>query len=193
MLAFLDPYLGPATFWLLAAAAVICASGVLLTRHPLNGAINLIGTMLALAGIYALLGSPFLGVVQVLTYAGAIMMLVVFVIMVLNRARDHEVPPADWYGLLVLPLPLALAAGVLRVLARTGMAADPAAPRGEPRAIADAMFDLGAQGGGWWLLFELTGVLLLVAAVAAVVLAKRDLSTRAEAAAAAEGHDHGAH
>lgn len=191
MLSALDPILAPLTFWLLALAAVVCGGGVLLSRHPLNGAINLIGVMLALAGLYALLGSPFLGVIQVLTYAGAIMMLVVFVIMVLNRARDHEVPTADWYGLLVLPLPLALAAGVVRVLARTPMAPSPEAVRGEPEAIAAAMFDLAPTAGGWWLLFEVTGVLLLVAAVGAVLLAKRELTSRAEAAAAGGDKEHG--
>lgn len=191
MLSALDPILAPLTFWLLALAAVVCGGGVLLSRHPLNGAINLIGVMLALAGLYALLGSPFLGVIQVLTYAGAIMMLVVFVIMVLNRARDHEVPSADWYGLLVLPLPLALAAGVVRVLARTPMAPSPEAVRGEPEAIAAAMFDLAPIAGGWWLLFEVTGVLLLVAAVGAVLLAKRELTSRAEAAAEGGDKEHG--
>src|SRR3954470_3000822 len=103
----LDGLLGNAYFALFALACILCAGGVLLSKHPLNAAVYLIGVMLGISGIYALLGSPFLGVIQVLVYAGAIMMLVVFVIMVLNRARDHEVPRFDLWSIPAALLPLA--------------------------------------------------------------------------------------
>ena len=69
----LDHLLGNAYFGLFAIAALLCACGLLFSKHPLNATIYLIGVMLSISGIYALLSSPFLGVVQVLVYAGAIM------------------------------------------------------------------------------------------------------------------------
>ena len=72
--------------------------GVALARHPINGAIALVSVMLALAGIYGLLSGPFLGIVQIAVYAGAIMMLVVFVIMVVGGAMDHQRPSAGAVG-----------------------------------------------------------------------------------------------
>jgi NADH-quinone oxidoreductase subunit J len=192
MLANLDQILGPVYFWLFALGALACAMGVLISRHPLFGAINLIGVMLALAGLYAVLGGPFLGVIQVLTYAGAIMMLLVFVIMVLNRAKDHDIPRFDGYGILTLVLPAILVMAVGGVLKATAMTDNPDALRGEIEPIARSMFDFTANAGGWWILFEIIGVLLLVAAVAAVILSKRELDTPVDDTAK-EGDRDGAH
>ena len=77
-------------FIILAVIALGAAVCVFLSRHPLYGALSLVTSMVALAGIYGLIGSPFLGVVQIMVYAGAIMMLVTFVIMVLNGARFQD-------------------------------------------------------------------------------------------------------
>ena len=175
----LDVGLSTIYFLLFGAATAACALGVLCSRHPLNATICLIGTMLAISGIYALLASPFLGVVQVLVYAGAIMMLVIFVIMVLNRARDHEVPRIENWSYAVLLVPVLLFASFVHAL--TAMPAetlksDPGSLRGDIAPIAKSMFDVN-QGHGYWLLFECIGVLLLVAVVGAVLLAKRSLDT----------------
>lgn len=187
----LDAILAPLYFGIFAAVAVVCGLGLILCRHPINGAINLIGTMVALSGIYALLDSPFLAVLQVLVYAGAIMMLVVFVIMVLNQARDHVVPGLGLGSLLPLAVPVALGAVLVwSVESLQPIARDPKAARGTVDAVAATMFDMTT--GGWWLLFELTGVLLLAAAVAAVLLAKRSLDAPAEDAPAT-GHEGGHH
>jgi NADH:ubiquinone oxidoreductase subunit 6 (subunit J) len=112
----IDPILGPLFFWAFTTIAVLCSLGLLISRHPLFGAINLIGVMLSLSGLYALMNSPFLAVLQVLVYAGAIMVLVVFVIMVLNQAKDHKVPYLDWKALIALPLPLMLGLALFQVL-----------------------------------------------------------------------------
>lgn len=197
MFADLDALLAQAYFAVLALAALGCATGLLLARHPLSGAINLVGTMLALAGIYCLLGSPFLGVLQVLTYAGAIMMLVVFVIMVLNRASDHQLPRFDRHSLLLAGVPVLLLAGLLPALLKGGYANAAGAQRGEPQALAARLFDLAPGGPGWYLLFELVGVLLLVAVAGAVLLAKRDLDAPEDRDAPGSetpgGDGHGAH
>lgn len=189
MLPELDAILAPLYFGLFAAVAVLCGLGLIICRHPINGAINLIGTMIALSGIYALLDSPFLAVLQVLVYAGAIMMLVVFVIMVLNQARDHSVPGITVTALVPLAVPVALGAVLVTASERIQpIARDAKAARGSVDAVATMMFDM--TGGGWWLLFELTGVLLLAAAVAAVLLAKKKLDAPAEDAPN-HGHEGG--
>ena len=175
----LDYGLSHLYFVLLAIAAVGCALGVLAAKHPLNATIYLIGTMLAISGIYALLASPFLGVVQVLVYAGAIMMLVVFVIMVLNRARDHEVPRIENWSYTVLLVPVLLFftfVHTLTTMPAETLKSDPGSLRGDIAPIAKSMFDVN-QGHGYWLLFECIGILLLVAVVGAVLLAKRSLDT----------------
>jgi NADH:ubiquinone oxidoreductase subunit 6 (subunit J) len=118
-----DASIGSFFFWAFALITVLCGTGLLLARHPINGAINLIGVMLSLSGIYALLNSPFLAVLQVLVYAGAIMMLVVFVIMVLNQAKDHVIPQFDWFSITALPLPVAIGGAMIAVLSATPSAA----------------------------------------------------------------------
>lgn len=257
MLHAYDASIGSFFFWAFALITVVCGTGLLLARHPINGAINLIGVMLSLSGIYALLNSPFLAVLQVLVYAGAIMMLVVFVIMVLNQAKDHVIPQFDWFSLVALPLPVAIGAALIAMLSATPSSATPggqagailspsantqslavlfraadaganatyawtfsdhqeakgrevthhfAKPgtysatlavsagtpalhrsmvtlnvsepvRGTVAALAVVMFDTRASGPGYYLLFEVIGVLLLAAVVGAVVLAKRSLDS----------------
>jgi NADH-quinone oxidoreductase subunit J len=185
------PFLAHAYFALFSLFALGCAVGLLLAKHPLNATVYLIGAMLAVAGIYGLVGSPFLGVVQVLVYAGAIMMLVVFVIMVLNKARDHEVPRFDQWSWPAAAVSLILLATFCRTLAAAGISPDPAAVRGEIAPVAASMFNFdGAHG--YWLLFEIIGLVLLVAVVAAVLLAKRSLATPVAPASIAE-EAHGSH
>ncbi len=218
------------SFWILAVMAVASGCGLLTTRHPLHGALYLIGVMAALAGLYALLDSPFLAVLQILVYAGAIMMLVVFVIMVLNRAKDADTRLPDWLSVFACLVPIAFAALVIPTVAQPKVLTVPVAQstgvvseqtgtrsgtmslvarstttavlpghhvrsptpalRGEVPAIAHTMFTVRG-GQGYWLLFQLIGVLLLIAIVGAVLLAKRRLDApEAPAAPAKDDHDH---
>lgn len=186
----LDASLGTIYFGGLALVALACAVGVLCSRHPLNAAVLLIGSMLSLSGIYALLDAPFMAVVQVLVYAGAVMMLVVFVIMVLNRARESSLPRFDLWTAATAAAPVALCALMAFTMGRQGLSAADQAVRGEPEPIAAKMFDMSATGGGWWLLFLAVGVTLLVAVVGAVLLAKRRLDTPDEPIAVEANHDH---
>ena len=94
-------------FVVLAAIAVVAALGVLFSKHPLYGGLSPVLTMLSLAGIYGLIGSTFIGVVQIMVYAGAIMMLLVFVISVLNAAKDSKTPMFDGVSIFVVIAALA--------------------------------------------------------------------------------------
>lgn len=163
-----------------AAIAILCGLYILLAKHPLHGALALIANMLSLAGIYSLLAAPFLGVVQVLTYAGAIMMLMVFVIMVLNSAHDHTVPRLDFRGIVLLAFPAMLVAILLAVLQLQVFTPHPTAMRGTALAISARLFDTTPQGPGYWILFEIIGLLLLAAMASAVLIAKKKLSNPGE-------------
>ncbi|HYE06970.1 MAG TPA: NADH-quinone oxidoreductase subunit J [Planctomycetota bacterium] len=208
----LSPLLGQVYFWLFAVIAVACAVNLLLSRHPLIGVVSLIGVMLCLSGLYAILHSPFIAVLQVLVYAGAIMMLLVFVIMILNQGKDHQVPGFDRSAIIGILVPVALAWVVCRELPSAAALSQAAPERGGMHELAARMFatggpgfDTGAIGQGWWLLFEVGGLVLLAAVVGAVLLAKRHLETDADKADKAdeparlsadevEAHDpHGAH
>lgn len=164
--------LGTVYFSIFSAIAVLCALGLLTARHPISGALSLVGVMLSLASIYSLLSSPFLAVVQVLVYAGAIMMLVIFVIMVVNAAKDHAVPRFDGMGFATLILPIALLALLLPVLWKAQPVLEASAVRGTVAATGAELFDLSR---GWYILFEAIGLLLLGAIVGAVALSKRTL------------------
>ena len=191
-----------AYFVVFALITLLCGCGVLISRHPINGAVNLIGVMLGLSGVYALLAAPFLAVVQILVYAGAIMMLVVFVIMILNGAKQTNRLPFGNLSRVALLVPLLLAAIAVTAMVKVGpvlqdsavaMAQEGSAPVGEPGEIARVMFDQDADGYGYFLLFEIVGLLLLVAVVGAVMLSKRDLASIADASpdqAVTEGAHH---
>jgi len=163
-------------FALFAIIAILCGSTLVFARHPLNGAMALVGAMVSLSGIYALLQSPFLATLQVLVYAGAIMMLVVFVIMVLNSAKDSSTPRIDWVGLVALLVSLALGLVFTGVLNKLDVAAHPQTPRGTVEAIANTLFPIHGQSA-WPILFLAVGLVLLTAIVGAVLLAKRRLES----------------
>src|SRR5271155_4676552 len=77
-------------FWTLSAIAVGCALGVILSRNPVNSVMFLIGTFFAISGHYILLNAQFLAIVNIIVYAGAIMVLFLFVIMLMNLNADVE-------------------------------------------------------------------------------------------------------
>ena len=164
-------------FIILGILAVGSALCVLLSRHPLYGALSLVLSMLSLAGIYGLLGSPFIGVVQVMVYAGAIMMLLTFVIMVLNGARDSKTPMFDKVSLFVIPAVIVLAGLVGFAFVRSSFDFDVATIRGSVAITSKTLFDVAQTGPGYFVLFEVLGVLLLSAMGAAVLLAKKRLGS----------------
>src|SRR5690606_13025881 len=77
-------------FWFLTAMAISCALGVILSRNPVNSVLFLIATFFAVSGHYILMNAQFLAVVNIIVYAGAIMVLFLFVIMLMNLNADTE-------------------------------------------------------------------------------------------------------
>lgn len=180
-------------FYILGVFAVTSGIACVSQRNPIASAVWLVGTMMALAGMYVILGAQFIGAIQVLVYAGAIMVLFLFVIMLLNLSKGQS----DLRRWPLWAIAVGLVAGVVgpllalrgytggRLAAEvTGAAVygDPAtalvggpaairatAERGVVGAIAEPLFRT------YLVPFEITSILLLAAAVGAVVVAKRKL------------------
>ena len=163
-------------FYLFAAAAVMTAIMVICSRNAVYSALYLIGTLFSLACIFLLLHAEFIAAIQVLVYAGAIMVLFLFVIMLLNVGREKRVP-LKLKGQKIAGLALALCLLAL-LFARTRGVPDPD-PIGpySPERLAEVG---NVKAIGWLLFtdylfpFEITSVLLFVAIIGTVVLARRN-------------------
>jgi NADH-quinone oxidoreductase subunit J len=154
------------------AFGAVCVAGavnLLVQKHPINGALSLIAVMAALAGEYLLLGAEFVAAVQVIVYAGAIMVLFVFVIMLLNAGVEDETKGsrvALLFGVPGMLLGSLLVAWVVLEHSGTEAVAAGALP-GEPQAIGQLLFH------EFLLPFEITSILILIAIMGAVVLASK--------------------
>src|SRR6266446_4463760 len=158
-------------FILFAGMAIGCAISMVAQRNPLYGAISLIGVFISLACLYVTLAAPFIAAVQVIVYAGAIMVLVVFVIMLLN-VEDAE-RPARLQSL--VPIAVVLAA-VLFAEAAFIIYFVQASPSTPTRNISDVGLTSSIGAGlftTYLLPFEITSILLLMAVVGAMTLARR--------------------
>jgi len=159
-------------FIILAAVAVLAAVGVVAQRSAVRSALFLLLHFVCLAGLYILLNAQFVAMVQIIVYAGAIVVLFLFVVMLLGMERAQEAPDLHpYYGLAGVGLAVLLLVGVIWALLLAGAGPIPAAaPGSSVREIGTALFtDLSVP-------FELASVLLLVALVGAVALARRKLS-----------------
>src|SRR5438270_2865299 len=159
-------------FILFAGLAIGCAISMVAQRNPLYGAISLIGVFISLACLYVTLAAPFIAAVQVIVYAGAIMVLVVFVIMLLN-VEQEEPRPLRLRSLVPIAIGLAAVLFAETVFIIFFVQASPATPTrnisdvGLTRSIGDALFT------SYLLPFEITSILLLMAVVGAMTLARR--------------------
>ena len=159
-------------FILFAGLAVGCALSMVVQRNPLYSAISLIGVFIALAALYVMLAAPFIAAVQVIVYAGAIMVLVVFVIMLLNveeearrRLRLRFLIPT---AVLLAAVLIAEAAFVIYFVQAQPSPADPSTSTvGLTSEIGKGLFTI------YLLPFEITSILLLMAIVGAMTLARR--------------------
>ena len=158
-------------FFILALVAVVAALGMLLSRNAVYSALFLILNFATVAVFFLLLGAPFIAMAQVTVYAGAIMVLFLFVIMLLGAESLRWRSRLTWQAPVAIVLAVVLLAEGVYVLAMRGVgAAAPAtAPGfGGPLSIGTTLFDT------YLLPFEITSVLLLVGMVGAIVLTRDD-------------------
>ena len=151
------------------AVCVAGAVSLLVQRHPINSALSLIAVMVSLSVEYLLLGAEFVAAVQVIVYAGAIMVLFVFVIMLLNAGVEERTQGSRVATILGIPGMLVgsgLLAWVLIQRSDT-RSVEAGALWGDPHRIATLLFH------EFLLPFEVTSVLVLIAIMGAVVLASR--------------------
>ncbi|HUK87752.1 MAG TPA: NADH-quinone oxidoreductase subunit J [Terriglobales bacterium] len=171
-------------FFLFAAICVAGAINLLAQRHPISSALSLIVVMGSLAVIYLLLGAEFVAAIQLIVYAGAIMVLFVFVIMLLNAGEEERTPGSRVAWLFGYPA-VAILAGLLTwVFLHGGRQVAGAVPLGGPLAASAGSLESAADAGtavnigrllfhDFLLPFEVTSVLVLIAIMGAVVLARR--------------------
>lgn len=166
-------------FYLFGVIAIVAALTFVTRKSPVAAALWLVVTMFCLAAEYVMLDAHFIGMMQILVYAGAIMVVFLFVIMLLNLGQPSEILDVRglWAKLLAGFVGLALVAE-LGILAMDGL---PSAKYVLPSAWADqALAKYGAVGvvarplfNDYALAFELTSILLLVAVAGAVVIGRR--------------------
>jgi NADH-quinone oxidoreductase subunit J len=158
-------------FYVFAAVAVASAVVVIAQRNPVYSAFALIVTLCSLSVVFGLLGSPFIAVLQVIVYAGAIMVLFLFVLMLLNVRREEDAPGRGGRTLrgiaLALVTLLVLQAGAVLLRPSPGPAAEFDA---STRAMATILFS-----PHFLYAFEATSILILAALVGAVALARKEL------------------
>ena len=164
----------PALFLVFALIAVACGINLVVQRHPIASAISLVGVMGSLAVLYLLLGAEFIAAVQIIVYAGAIMVLFVFVIMLLNAGGEENKPGKSYVAkYLGIPL-LVLLLGLLSYLVRSMLPATVSVKFGE--FAQGTARDVGRSLFTTYLLpFEATSVLILIAILGAIVLARKEL------------------
>ncbi len=156
-------------FFLLATLAIAGAVSLIVQRHPIHSALSLIVVMVALAGLYLLLGAEFVAAVQIIVYAGAIMVLFVFVIMLLNAGEEERTNLSRMARTAGLPVTLALLALLATTVAKASHieVASPL-PATPTRDLALLLFRQFVFP------FELTSFLILIAILGAIVLAQKE-------------------
>lgn len=160
-------------FLVFAIIAVVAAINVVVQTHPISSAVSLIGVMGSLAVLYLLLGAEFLAAAQVIVYAGAVMVLFLFVIMLLNAGAESKRGRSFMVQLLGVPLLITLL-GVLAFFVQ----------RMYPEGTFER-FGVGVHGSAleigralfttYLLPFELTSILILIAIIGAIVLARKEM------------------
>jgi NADH-quinone oxidoreductase subunit J len=159
-------------FMIFAAIAVVCAINLVIQKHPISSALSLIGVMGALAALYLLLGGEFIAAAQLVVYAGAIMVLFIFVIMLLNAGTEHK-GRFSWATCAGIPLLLVFLGMITMRITRHMPASDSVVfgnfTGGTALQIGRALFTT------YLLPFEITSILILIAILGAIVLARKEI------------------
>ncbi|WP_180541603.1 NADH-quinone oxidoreductase subunit J [Nevskia soli] len=160
-------------FLLFATVAVGCGISVVMQTHPISSALSLVGVMGSLAVLYLLLGAEFIAMAQIIVYAGAIMVLFIFVIMLLNAGAEQRAGRSLMVKVLGAPVLIGFGGILIYFFAVNFGDATPvhfgAFQGGSARAIGRALFE------NYLLPFEVTSVLILIAIIGAVVLAQKEM------------------
>jgi NADH-quinone oxidoreductase subunit J len=160
-----------AIFLVLAAVTVAGAVSLILQRHPIHSALSLIVVMVALAGLYLLQGAEFVAAVQIIVYAGAIMVLFIFVIMLLNAGEEERENLSRLARFVGVPLGIVFLAEVAFWIGRATSHLASAPPEAvSTRDLSALLFS------GYVFPFEMTSFLILIALLGALVLARREES-----------------
>jgi len=157
-------------FFALAAVAVLGAVSLIVQREPIHSALSLIVVMVALAGLYLLMGAEFVAAVQIIVYGGAIMVLFIFVIMLLNAGEEERTNLSRLAYYAGIPLAVAVT-GLIAAAMVSSSAALPARAAEtltSTRTLSTLLFTEFVYP------FELTSFLILVAILGAIVLAQRE-------------------
>jgi NADH-quinone oxidoreductase subunit J len=160
-------------FILFATIAVVCAFNLVMQSHPISSALSLIGVMGSLAVLYLLLGAEFIAMAQMVVYGGAVMVLFIFVIMLLNAGAEKGTGKSWFAQIAGLPLLCAFVA-VLAFIIR--MVLPPTSPVQFGSWVGGTAANVGKAIFTTYLLpFEVISVLILIALVGAVVLAQKEI------------------
>jgi NADH-quinone oxidoreductase subunit J len=165
--------MSPFLFWIFALLTLIFGAAVVINRNPVASALSLVVSFLGLAALFMSLNAYFIGIIQVLVYAGAVMVLFLFIIMLLNL-RAEEGRRINWLtsiaGLAVALILLGQIFSVIRhfKLADTTFPTLPSSTIDDVRNIGATLFT------NYNLPFQIVGVLVLVATIGVVLLSKRE-------------------
>ncbi len=164
----------PFLFYFFAALTLLCGALVIanpLSRNPVTSAMFLVLTIVSMAGLFVLLHAFFLAAVQILVYAGAVMVLFLFVIMLLDLKEEERRKIKAVMGVLGVASAGFIALIMIAVIRQSGAGAGLGAP-----GVEGSTLDLGRRLFTYYALpFELISLVLLVAMIGAVLLSKKDL------------------
>lgn len=158
-------------FYILSALTLLCGLMVVTRRDPIASALSLVMCIICLSGLFVLLEAFFLGAVQILVYAGAVMVLFLFVIMLLDLKEQQKRRIKAGAGAVGIAAVGCVGALLVRAILKTAPGAGLAEPtaQGLPKPLGNLLFTQ------YLLPFEILSVLLLVAMVGAILLSKKDL------------------
>jgi NADH-quinone oxidoreductase subunit J len=166
--------MSPILFWLFTLLMLLFGVGVVVNRHPVASALCLVMSFLCLAALFVSLDAFFIGIIEVLVYAGAVMVLFLFIIMLLDLKAEErrKINPSAWLGGGVVALIFVAQLGAVLERFPLGHKAFPAltaGPHDDVHAIGLTLFTAHN------LPFQVIGVLILVATIGVIILSKREL------------------